>query len=267
MKMKKMLFVSLGTILALSTISANAIASTLNENCIERVTSTNVESFVDVDPALNSLENELKNKGTTINEQLEKFLEEDLKYFSPEEAELVKKGIKRQDVVMNDTSLNADYKLNAFLPEYKLPSIMSDTAIAEAALAYLKYKGYTLSAHLLSRALYVRSSQEYQPPNEMKRFLYKTEAYKSLRRKDKYPNGSVKDAEFKNTYNRDEADAHYSIYHFRAEMTHNRVKIKDTYDYDEGKSEGAVGVAVDALARLQKKGLFVAYPLRIHLER
>ena len=45
------------------------------------------------------------------------------------------------------------------------------------------------------------------------------------------------------------------------------IQIKDTYDYDEGKSEGAVGVAVDALARSQKKGLFVAYPLRIHLER
>nr|WP_314278601.1 hypothetical protein [uncultured Peptostreptococcus sp.] len=66
MKMKKTLFVSLGTILALSTISANAIASTSNENCTERVISTNVESFVDVDPTLNLLENNLKNKGLFV---------------------------------------------------------------------------------------------------------------------------------------------------------------------------------------------------------
>ena len=50
-------------------------------------------------------------------------------------------------------------------------------------------------------------------------------------------------------------------------MTHNRVKITDKYDYDEGSSGGVVGIAVNAIARLQNKGLFVAYPLRIHLER
>ena len=211
---------------------------------------------------LKIIEDEMQINNTSVNEQLDNFLKEDLKYFTPEEAKLVEQTINE-----NRPRGTTNIKTLAFLPDYKFDPETSDMTIANAAIAYFKLKNYKLSAHLLSRALSVRSSAEYQPSNSMKNFLYNTVAYKALSNKRSYPNGSVKWGEFQNTFNRDEADAHYAIYHFRADMTNNRVKIMDIYDYKEGSSSGAVGVAVDAIARLQRSGRFVAFPLRIHLVR
>ncbi|WP_177187337.1 hypothetical protein [Peptostreptococcus sp. D1] len=50
-------------------------------------------------------------------------------------------------------------------------------------------------------------------------------------------------------------------------MTNDRVKITDRYDYKEGAYFVVAGIAVDAIARLQKSGKFVDFPLRIHLKR
>lgn len=222
---------------------------------------------------LDSIEEELKYNGTSIDEQLDIFLKEELKYFSSEEASLVKNMITEgkkeiEDIQIKKDIINKKIQTRAFLPDFKFDPASTDMAVANAAIAYFNYHGYNLSAHLLSRAISVRSSSTYLVPNGRKDFLYNTIAYKGLCNRSRYKAGNTYDATFQNRYgNKNEADAYYAIRKFKAGITDTRINIRDRYDYNEGSDGGTMGNAIDALARLQKRGLFVAYDISIPLVR
>lgn len=205
-------------------------------------------------------------ENTTINEQLNHFIEEDLKYFSPEEAKMIKDGINS-----NRPEDANKVQPRAYMPDYTFDPTATDMAIANAAIEYFKYHKYNLSAHLLSRGLHVRSSQKYVVPDGVKDFLYRTEAYRGLCNGNRYRPGNTYSAQFQNLYNRDEADAYYAIRKFRAEITESgsrrRINIMDRYDFHEGSDSGAAGIAINAIARLQSSGYFVPYNIVIPLVR
>ncbi|KXB69356.1 hypothetical protein [Peptostreptococcus anaerobius] len=216
--------------------------------------------------AIYTIEKDLEQGNTSINEQLDAFIEEDLKYFSPEEAKMIKDGINSNRIEKNNI-----IRPRAFMPDYTYDPTATDMAIANAAIGYFKYHKYKLSAHLLSRGLHVKSSATYLVPNDLKGFLYNTVAYRGLCNGNRYKQGRHYNASFQNRYNRDEADAYYAIRNFIAEITESgsrkRINIRDRYDFHEGSDGGNAGVAIDAIARLQAKGYFVAYDIVIPLVR
>lgn len=124
-----------------------------------------------------------------------------------------------------------------------------------------------MSAHLLERGLVTKSSAEYVIPNNIKDVMYKTIAYNSLKRKDRYPNGSRKSGVFQNKQTREEADSFYAIHKFDAEMTSNRVKITDIYNFDKQSGNDIVSKCINAIIRTKQRGKFKFYPVRAHLVR
>lgn len=220
---------------------------------------------------------EFEKNNTTLEEQLDLFITEDLDGLPEDEKNQIINGIEQLKALFTK-DLNAYPSIsidrdniaspNTILPPIEYNPNLSNLQIASLALGWFKLKNYDFSALLLSRGLNVRSKKEFIPSNDQKRFLYNTVAYNSLKRKDRYPNGSVNNnAVFQNKYNRDEADAYYSIHKFTARMTHNRVIITDIYDFHNGGYDGAASIAVNALAALQREGDFVPFPIRIHLIR
>ena len=87
--------------------------------------------------AIYTIEKDLEQGNTSINEQLDAFIEEDLKYFSPEEAKMIKDGINSNRIEKNNI-----IRPRAFMPDYTYDPTATDMAIANAAIGYFKYHKY-----------------------------------------------------------------------------------------------------------------------------
>lgn len=241
---------------ALDNFEHSDLDSNINTLDMENVTSG--EEFAQ------KMEEYLQKKGTTLDDDIKNFLKKEFEngYISYEEYNEYlarEKSFEEREALYNKVGFGED----------NLTRNVGDTNLVKLAISYFNNMNYDFSAHLLSRGLYGRNSSEYQPSNERKSFLYNTVAYNSLKRKDKYPDGSHRgDCYFQNKFNRDEADAYYSIHQFTADMTYNRVKITDYYDYsDKNNYPTPVSTVVSAIVRLHNSGEFTYYPLRIHLIR
>ena len=200
----------------------------------------------------------VKLEGKTVDESLKEVMEELDSYFSSEEADLIRNNMKKS-ITEENTVIATKSAVKS--------STIADLAIANTAIAWFKANGYTFSAMLLSKSLYGDTSKKFVPTNSQKEFFYRTKAYNSLKNKKAYPPGYVKNGEFQNRFNRDEADAYYSIHGFTANMTSNRVIINDTYDYKYDNSRTASAFAINACYRLQMAGRLKTYKIAIPLKR
>lgn len=215
------------------------------------------EEYIEAKKTLLKFKEELAKYDTDAKTELKDMIVNMDDYFDGEDVNIIRKNMMLS--LINDRSL---------YPGDVDPSYMVDMEIAQNCIAYFKVRGYKLSAELLSRALYKHDSSEFQPSNSIKEGLYHTVAYQSLSNKSKYPNGSVKYGEFKNKFNKYEADAYYAIHGFTANMTNDRIKITDRYDFEESKNYGGVvQEGVNAMVRLNKAGILTYFPVRIHLKR
>lgn len=189
-----------------------------------------------------------------INEDVEKQIDES---FSKEEAEKMKAKFK-------ETNKSENKKSTIDKKSSKDSTDLLDKKISNAAIAWFYEKGYNLAANLLARSIYVENTNDFILNENLKKPLYNTLAYNSLKIKSAYPKGSSKECGFINSSSKEELDSALGIYGFKASMEEDKINFSCEFDLAKNKTNNDV---LNICKKLQAKKIINSYKISFSLKR
>lgn len=133
-------------------------------------------------------------------------------------------------------------------------------AAVACATAYFLYKGYYLSAELLSYSRINRVRGSYYSPAYGYRVKY-SEVFKDIA----YGSSISGDSVFNkgNELDNDLRNSIHKFHYYKSTANSRTVYIEDIYDYDFGEYDGIDGIAVNLMALSQRVGVIIPYNVRI----
>lgn len=223
--------------------------------------------------SINLIEEDLKSKGTSVTEELNKLIRYYNKLlftedFSEEQISQIKslisslkKQISEYDIVSYNLKINEHNSLEN-LNKNNIHSASNTYAIPKAAvsavIAWFNYNGYKLAAELLTHARENKVYNSlYSPINGYR--VKQSPVYSKI---IKLSSKSGTDS-FPNSGTVTQKDLYYAIHEFSWSKHNIRLTIIDKYDFPKGKYAGIEGIAVNAMYEAQRQGIIVPFGIKI----